>query len=89
MTTFDNTRAAMLEYEMSRGERNRAWERVQTSSDIEACEESDHLALQAVQDAFYEDTKMFNTEAFCRSLHYLMIYRQVPHPKLNVDTSKN
>lgn len=66
MTTFDNTREALVAFDAGRMARAMAWETVNTVDDVVKAEEADRLALRAVQDAFHEDTKEFNSHESCR-----------------------
>lgn len=82
MTTFDNTRAALAVYETGRAARNEAWDKVKSIADIAKCEAADAAALVLVQDAFYEDTKAYNSRESCRRIDYWNIRQTVPHPKI-------
>ena len=81
MTTFDNTRVAMAEYEKTLPARNAAWDRATTDAEIVECVKVDTAAMNKVREAYYEDTKAFNPRANCMLLAYQDIRRIVPYPK--------
>lgn len=65
MTTFDHTRAAVLEFDAGIPSREATWSQVQTNTDVDVCERLDFQALRKVQEAFYLDTKHINSRDNC------------------------
>lgn len=68
MTTFHNTRAALVEFDAGAPARAAAWDRIgQASSDADvwAADGADKAALCKVQEAFYEDTNHINSRDNC------------------------
>lgn len=62
---FDRTREALEEYTVSEAARTAASEAVTTKDDVRACIAANWFALEQVREAFYEDTKAYNTREDC------------------------
>jgi protein-disulfide isomerase-like protein with CxxC motif len=65
MTDFKRTREALAVYDTSAAERQARWDRVNTTDHVEEAEHQDRLALEAVQEAFYQDTRNVNSREHC------------------------
>jgi hypothetical protein len=65
MTAFDNTRLALLTYELGYWEREADWASVESDLEIERCAANDAAALRKVQEAYYQDTKHINSLENC------------------------
>jgi hypothetical protein len=57
---------ALNEYDRTAQERQRQWDTVRTEKEVSQAELADGIALQKVQDAFYEVTKDRNSRDNCR-----------------------
>ena len=73
---LDRTRAALAEYDQAKPHRDKAWDNVETSADVNACVAAEEAALTKVREAFALDTAdrnsrdnaMIATLDFIRSL---------------------
>lgn len=65
LTTFNNTRAALIKFQETMTQRAEAWNRIDTPLALTQCAEADRDALRAMQNAFYEDTKHLNARDHC------------------------
>jgi len=70
MTDFTHTLAAMRVYESTLPERNAAWDKVETNEDVDELYRCDMEAVDKVRDAYYEDTKAFNSREHCSRIAY-------------------
>lgn len=62
---FDNTRAALVEFEKGEPKRSKLWDKAHSMKGVEAAEKADAVALRKVQEAFYLDTKDINSHSNC------------------------
>jgi hypothetical protein len=73
---LDRTREALAEYDQAKPHRDKAWDKAETSADVNACVAADAAALTKVREAFALDTAdrnshdnvMITTLDFIRSL---------------------
>ncbi|MDR9847069.1 hypothetical protein [Herbaspirillum huttiense] len=63
---FAKTKAALNVYYDSLPARQQAWKSVTSNEQVHAANTADRKALEALQDAFHEDTKDINSLAHCR-----------------------
>lgn len=65
---FDNTRAALVEFDAGKPEREAMWQpkALKTLADCAKAEAAEKKALEKVQLAFYQDTKHINCLDNCR-----------------------
>ncbi len=66
---FANTRKALAVYDASQADRDKLWNDVQSDRDVFAAEETDADALALVQEAFWQDTKAYNSRENCSHIH--------------------
>lgn len=66
---FGSTRKALALYDASQADRDKLWNDVQSDRDVLAAEKADADALALVQEAFWEDTKAYNSRANCSHIH--------------------
>lgn len=71
--TFNNTRDALIIYDASEDDREKAWEHTQSDRDVFAAEAADLAALNKVREAYFLDTKLFNYHDTCMlvPLHFM------------------
>lgn len=79
MSKFQNTAKALIEYDADEPRREDLWspESIQCDSDVFVAEAAEAEALRKLQDAFYEDTKSFNTLAGCHSVCDIAFFRRL------------
>lgn len=65
-TLFPNTKKALELYDAGEPARELAWARVQTDAAVAECLRNDTRAVKAVQFAFYQDTRHFNSLDTCQ-----------------------
>jgi len=63
--SFNNTAAALIEYDAGKAARDSAWNKVEKNQDVEACEAAEKEALRKVQEAFHKDTHDINSLDHC------------------------
>ncbi len=66
---FSSTRIALAVYDAGEAEREKMWQSVESDRDVFAAEKADADALALVQEAFWEDTKAYNSRDNCSHLH--------------------
>ena len=66
---FSNTRKALAVYDAGEDEREKAWQNVKTNDDVFAAEKADADAMALVQEAFWQDTKAYNSRENCSHVH--------------------
>lgn len=71
MTDFSHTKQALRVYDAHRIVRNALWEAASVGEifDIYVAEQADKEAEDLVRQAFYEDTKEFNSKDHCKLIH--------------------
>lgn len=62
---FDHSRAALAVYDAGQLERDRAWDAVKTEAEFNAVNAAQKAAEDLVREAFFEDTKSFNSHSNC------------------------
>lgn len=65
--SFENTRKALEVYDREAPQRDQLWNDMVDMLGFNRAQEADRKALEAVQDAFFEDTKSANSLDQCRS----------------------
>lgn len=69
-TKFERTSEALRVYDEGKPARAKWWdELVNDTAELAAAEEMDAKAVELVHQAFYEDTKQFNSLEQCRLVH--------------------
>lgn len=82
--TFPKTREALIKWEAEEAGRYEELKACKTNEDVRAFEAKAKAADQVVQDAFYEDTKVYNSQKNCRLVHPLKIRDMInPPPRRN------
>ncbi|MFK3740909.1 hypothetical protein [Massilia sp. TN1-12] len=79
--TFNNTAAALIEYDAGAAAREGAWNRVEQNVDADAAQQADLLALRKVQEAFHKDTSDINSLDNCYRVD-IDFMRRVAHVDL-------
>ena len=65
MTTFTNTRAALVVYDAQQPARTARWTTVDTEEGIWALDAEEKAALVVLQEAFHKDTAHINSREHC------------------------
>lgn len=65
MPSFPNTKKALEEYDAGRAERDRLWQEAMSNQDMIHYGRVELAAAEKVQEAFYQDTKEFNSRDRC------------------------
>ena len=66
---FANTRKALEVYDAGTPARDAIWNSVESDADVFAARKADQDALELVQEAFWQDTKAYNSRENCSHLH--------------------
>lgn len=69
MSDFTRTGQALRVYDAHRIVRNALWEAAVETFDVYVAEQADKEAAELVHQAFFEDTKEFNSIERCRLVH--------------------
>jgi hypothetical protein len=67
-TDFTGTRAALAKFDESKVAREEAWANASSDLHCDRALAADKVALEAVQDAFYQDTAAYNRRENCLRL---------------------
>lgn len=65
MNEFKNTKAALIVFDATKPEYDSLWEKVDSEEKMKAAQLFDQLAMNKVREAFFEDTKEFNSREHC------------------------
>ena len=74
---FANTTAVLAKFDAGQADREAAWNKVETDTDIWDAAKADNAALRAVREAYYEDTKGMNRYADCMTVDLGFMRRMV------------
>lgn len=69
MKDWINTRKALEIYHQTKPERDKVWSEVNSNEDVFLAEEMEAQATKRVQEAFYGDTKEYNSYEDCLRIH--------------------
>lgn len=77
---FPRTRKALAEFDAAAPVRELAWEAAKTTRQARLAQHADAQAQMRVQDAFFEDTKHYNTHEVCRATSVKLIRELLSTP---------